>query len=42
MVTKCLYGHKADDVLEQTQSLIFCYCLDMKFYGALNKHPGFQ
>ena len=27
--------------LKQTQSLIFCYCPEMKIYGALNKHPVF-
>ena len=28
--------------LKQTQSLIFCYCPEMKIYGALNKDLGFQ
>ena len=27
--------------LKQTQFLIFCYCPEMKVYGALNKHPDF-
>ena len=27
--------------IKQTQSLIFCYCPEMKIYGALIKHPGF-
>ena len=28
--------------LKQTQFFIFCYCPEMKIYGALNKHPGFH
>ena len=38
----CLYSYKTVDVcLKKTQSLICCYCPEMKIYRALNKHPGF-
>ena len=38
-----LYGNKADDVFETNQiTIIFCNCPEMKIYGTLNKHPGFQ
>ena len=39
----CLYSNKADDLFETNPiTFIFCYCLDMKIYGTLIKHPGFQ
>ena len=36
-------GNKADDVF-QTNSIAvtFSYCLEMKIYETLNKHPDFQ
>ena len=39
----CLYCNKADDVFETNLiPFIFSYCPEMKIYGTLIKHPGFQ
>ena len=39
----CLYGNKAHDVFETNSvNVIFCYFPEMKIYGTLNKHTGFQ
>ena len=39
----CLYASKAAAVFEINPiTVVFCYCPEMKTYGTLNKHPGFQ
>ena len=39
----CLYGKKAADLFETNPITVkFCYCQEMKIYGTLNEHPGFQ
>ena len=39
----CVLCGKANDVFETNPLIaIFCFCPEMKIYGKLDKHPGFQ
>ena len=43
LIKLLIYSNKTDDMFETNPiTVILCYFPEMKVYGTLNRHPGFQ